>query len=486
MRATVTCCTLLALLISASFPSLAAAAGKADTEKPSSSSAAITLDELLERTRTARLRDDKINADRIARFKAARDQQAQLLAQAEKERAEAEAESADLGQDFEANEKALTELQDSLKIKAGNLGELFGVLRQIAGDFSSVARNSLISAQYGGRIAKLDELAQTKTMPPMEELEGFWFEMQREMTETGKVVRFQGKVASADGGTSEQTIVRIGPFVAIADGKYLEFKPGVNSLTTLAKQPGGAYASMAEDFSEASSGYQRMVVDPTRGVLLGLLAQRPGFGERIKVGGWEAMLILTVGLLGALAAVYQFVYLSLTNVKVNQQLANLARLSADNPLGRVLLSFKGTQAPSAGDEAEVVELRISEAVLRELPSLERFQSLVKLVVAAGPLLGLVGTVLGMIETFQSITESGSSDPKLMAAGIGKAMIATVLGLGVAIPLLFIHSALVSRSKRIIQILDEQSAGLLAELLESRGATAERSSDVARAEASPRV
>ena len=139
--------------------------------------------------------------------------------------------------------------------------------------------------------------------------------------------------------------------------------------------------------------------------------------------------------------------------------ANMARMDA----------FKGDKAPAAGDEAEVVELRISEAVLKELPPIERYQSLIKLVVAAGPLLGLVGTVLGMIETFQSITESGSSDPKLMAAGIGKAMIATVLGLGIAIPLLFINSALASRSKRIIQILDEQSTGLLAETLEARAA-----------------
>lgn len=434
---------------------------------PAAASDAKTLDQLLEQTRTARARDNKINAARIQRFIAARDEQAALLAKAEAEKNQAEAESARLGAEFEANEKTLTELQESLKIKVGSLGELFGVLRQTAGDFSSVARNSLISAQYNDRIAKIDQLAQTKSMPPMEDLELFWFEMQREMTETGKVTRFNASVADAGGIKSDKTVTRIGPFVAIADGQYLEFKPGVNSLATPPKQPGGDYADMAEDFSEATTGYQRMVVDPTRGVLLGLLSQRPGLADRIKVGGWEAIVILTVGFIGAVAAVYQFFYLSLVGIAVNRQLANLKRLRPDNPLGRVLLAFKGDQAPTAGEEAEVVELRISEAVLRELPPIERFQSLVKLVVAAGPLLGLVGTVLGMIETFQSITESGSSDPKLMAAGIGKAMIATVLGLGIAIPLLFINSALASRSKRIIQILDEQSTGLLAEMLESR-------------------
>ena len=463
---------MLWLAASLSIPAPALAQDAAAANKPAATDAR-TLDELLERTRTARARDQKINAARIARFKAARDEQASLMATAQREHANAEAESVNLGGQFEANEKTLTELQDSLKIKTGNLGELFGVLRQTAGDFSSVARNSLISAQYNTRIAKIDALAQTKSMPPMEDIEAFWFEMQREMTETGKVTRFKASVADAGGIESEQTVTRIGPFVAVADGNYLEFKPGVNLLASPPKQPEGDAAELAENFSAATGGYQRMVVDPTRGVLLSLLSQRPGLQERIAVGGWEAIVILSVGAIGAAAAIYQFFYLSLVGYKVNLQLAHIQRLTADNPLGRVLLSFKGDKAPAAGDEAEVVELRISEAVLRELPPIERFQSLVKLVVAAGPLLGLVGTVLGMIETFQSITESGSSDPKLMAAGIGKAMIATVLGLGVAIPLLFINSALASRSKRIIQILDEQSTGLLAETLEARAGTSTR-------------
>jgi biopolymer transport protein ExbB len=104
-------------------------------------------------------------------------------------------------------------------------------------------------------------------------------------------------------------------------------------------------------------------------------------------------------------------------------------------------------------------------VLREVPLLERFQPFLRLAVAAGPLLGLIGTVVGMIITFQSITESGQSDPRLMAHGIGTAMIATVLGLGIAIPLLFANAGLASMSKGLVQVLDEQSTGLLAEMIE---------------------
>ncbi len=135
----------------------------------------------------------------------------------------------------------------------------------------------------------------------------------------------------------------------------------------------------------------------------------------------------------------------------------------------MLASFTGGSAKKIEEDAEIVELRISEAVLKEVPKLERFQAFLRLAVAAGPLLGLIGTVVGMIITFQSITESGSSDPKLMAAGISQAMIATVLGLGIAIPLLFANAWLTSMSKAILQVLDEQSTGLLAGILEKEEA-----------------
>jgi biopolymer transport protein ExbB len=207
-----------------------------------------------------------------------------------------------------------------------------------------------------------------------------------------------------------------------------------------------------------------MIVDPARGVMLALYVSRPTIMERIEQGELVGYVIILVGLIGAVLAAMQFMFLLKEGAAVKRQLQNTDRPSTDNALGRVLASFKG-DAAKVEENAEVVELRISEAVLREVPKLERYQSFLSLAVAAGPLLGLVGTVIGMIITFQSITESGSGDPKLMAAGIGQAMIATVLGLGIAVPLLFVNAALKARSRQIIQILDEQSTGLLAERLE---------------------
>jgi biopolymer transport protein ExbB len=291
--------------------------------------------------------------------------------------------------------------------------------------------------------------------------------MQQEMTEGGKVKRFEAEVVDAGGAKSKRSVLRVGPFVAIADGEFLDHPTGADSFRVPPQQPPSNFRKIARKFAEETDGYHKMVVDPTRGVLLSLYAQRPSIIDRIELGGWVGYVILAVGIIGALLGIYQFIFLTQVGSKINAQLANLHTLSDNNALGRVLLSFRGKNAMPVGEDAEVVELRISESVMRELPVIQRIQPFLKLAVAAGPLLGLVGTVIGMIETFQIITESGSGDPKLMAAGIGHAMIATVLGLSIAIPLLFMNSALSSRSKRIVQILDEQSTGLLAEILEQR-------------------
>jgi biopolymer transport protein ExbB len=201
-------------------------------------------------------------------------------------------------------------------------------------------------------------------------------------------------------------------------------------------------------------------------VRLGLYVERPTFRERIRLGQEVGYVIITVGVLGAIAFIFQLIHLVLVRLAVSRQLKNLDRPSPSNPLGRVLLAFKGDKT-RIEDDADVAELRITEAVLKEVPKLERFQAFLRLAVAAGPLLGLIGTVWGMILTFQSINESGSSDPKLMATGIGQAMIATVLGLGIAIPLLFAGALLSTLSKAVVQILDEQSAGMLAESIEKQ-------------------
>src|SRR5688572_12987809 len=183
--------------------------------------AAQTLDQLLTETREARQREAKINQEREAQFLSERNKRAAMLAQAREELTKQKARTAELSAAYDRNEKQLTALQEELDGRAGNLGEMFGVVRQVANDFSSVVRNSMISAQYPDREEFIAKLAQSKSLPSIEELERFWFELQREMTESGSVARFKTTVVTPSGAAAEASVTRVGPFTAVSDGQYL-------------------------------------------------------------------------------------------------------------------------------------------------------------------------------------------------------------------------------------------------------------------------
>jgi len=375
---------------------------------------------------------------------------------------------------YSANELKINQLNGQLRDKAMALGltELFGLARQVSNDISTILQQSLITTQFPvaqgqqPRDEFLRSFSASRSTPTAADLQRVWTEIQREMTASGQVAKYQATVVQPGGVPEKTEVIRVGPFTAMSNGKFLSYLPTLRTFEVLPRQLPSRFMSIANRFASATSGYAEAVVDSARGVLTGLYVERPTFAERIKLGQEVGYVIITVGVLGAIAFVFQLIHLVLVRMAVSRQLRNLDRPSSNNPLGRVLLAFKGDKT-RIEDDADVAELRITEAVLKEVPKLERFQAFLRLAVAAGPLLGLIGTVWGMILTFQSINESGSSDPKLMATGIGQAMIATVLGLGIAIPLLFAGALLSTLSKAVVQILDEQSAGMLAESIEKQ-------------------
>jgi biopolymer transport protein ExbB len=437
---------------------------------------AATLDDLLNDVANVRAEQNQAFQTRRAEYeaKASQAEKDALLRTAEQRRAGLDATSKQLSDTFADNELRISNLNTQLRDKQTQLGlaELFGLARQSANDTSSILQQSLITVQYppaAGEKARdewLRDFAEARATPTAAELERLWLEIQREMTASGQVAKFRTRVVQPGGDAVDAEVIRIGPFTATADGQFLQYLPELRSLNVLPRQLPGEFMEIAERFSNATSGYVQAVVDAYRGVTLNLYVERPTPLERVESGEWIGVIIITVGALGALAFVFQLISLVFVRLAVSSQLKHLDRPTANNPLGRVLLAFKGDKA-RIEEDADVAELRITEAVLREVPKLERFQAFLRLCVAAGPLLGLIGTVVGMILTFQSITESGSSDPRLMANGIGVAMIATVLGLFVAIALLFANALLNSLSRGVVQILDEQSAGMLAESIEKQ-------------------
>jgi biopolymer transport protein ExbB len=421
-----------------------------------------SLDELLEQVRNIRAVEAAANQRREEEFKANRNQQKQLLEQAQARLKAAETRGDDLKNKFDANERRLAELETTLAQRVGTMGEMFGAVRQVAGDARSVFEASLVSAQIKGRGETMGKLAESTRLPETPQLETLWYELMREMTESGKVVKFKSPVVTVQGAEVEQEVVRVGPFNAVSNGQFLRFLD-TQKLYELPRQPQRRYQKMARELQTAASGMVNMAVDPSRGVILGLIVQAPSFRERVDQGGAVGYtIILIIAPLGVIICIERFIYLMIIGARVNRQLKSETP-NKNNPLGRVMAVFMENQ----NDDLETLQLKLDEAVLKDVPRIERGLPSIKILAAVAPLLGLLGTVTGMIKTFQAITLYGSGDPKLMANGISEALVTTVEGLVTAIPLVLLHALLTSRSNRLVQILDEQSAGFVAEIAERR-------------------
>ena len=361
-----------------------------------------------------------------------------------------------LQKQFEKNEKTLEDIQETLRIRIGNFGELFGVVRQVAGETIAIVKNSIVSLQFPNREKNLTGLAEARGIPSIEQMHDLRVELLREMSQSGQVQRFQKQVVLPGGSIVDAEIVRVGVFNAITENFFLQFVPDTQSLQVLARQPARRYQSMAEDLFALDTGYTTMAVDPSRGQILSLLIQAPGLAERINQGGLVGYFIIFIGLLGLALSLWRLLVLRQDGQAINQQLTTDIA-SQDNALGRILSVHNEHDAM----DTESLELKIDEAILKEVPKLEKYHSIIKVFAAIAPLLGLLGTVVGMIVTFQALTLFGTGDPKLMAGGISQALVTTMLGLIVAIPLVFLHSVLTSWSGTLIEVLEEQSAGLIA-------------------------
>ena len=424
----------------------------------------LSIDDVLAKVKQGQYQQSKQNIQREKDFENRKSEQETLLKKAITTRNQEEALSNQLETEFENNEIKITALQDTLNNRLGSLKELFGVLQQVSGDASGKFIASNISAQYPGRNDFLDELAikmgSSSQLASIDEIERVWYELSREIIESGKVVKFDAEVTKADGTKSNQTVTRVGTFNLISDGVYLEWLGGSEVLAELSRQPSGRFLSSASELENASAGYSSFALDPTGGSILGLVVQAPNTQERIEQGGSVGYVIIALGIIALLLSAERWFSLTAVSGKVNKQLKT-DDVKDDNPLGRVLMAKEKHQ--NLGSEG--LELKLSEAILREVPSLTRSITFIKIISVVAPLLGLLGTVTGMIVTFQAITLFGTGDPKLMAGGISSALMTTVLGLVVAIPTVMLYTWLNTKSKNILHILQEQAAGIIAERAE---------------------
>ena len=428
-----------------------------------------TVEALLQLVKEGKTKEQSENADREAKFMANKNEQAALLAAEKRELARQERIADQLEAEYKKNEEILRVKEEAYQKELGSLVELFGHLQSSAGEAAVQFSGSLTGPQYGlERVDFLNELtskmSETTELPTIREIEGLWYELQREMVASGKVVSFDTTVIDVDGESSTCNVTRVGLFNAVCDGKYLEYVAATGQYAFLPRQPAGRFTKTAKSVGDADAGEQvRFGIDPTGptgGSLLANLIQTPSLAERAAQGREVGYAIIFVGLIGIGLAFWKLWSLYVLGRAVRAQ-AGSKTLDIRNPLGRVLKigeeNFK--------KDIDTLELKLAEAIMAERPSIERGIGAVRIISVVAPLAGLLGTVTGMIVTFQMITLYGTGDPKLMAGGISQALVTTVLGLLVAIPTTLLHSFTASSAKGIISVLEEQSTGILAERAE---------------------
>lgn len=424
------------------------------------------LGELVQRAQEERMLENRALEEREREFREARAEQQARIEKLRAELAEERALGDDLKRRYTENDAYLSVQQEVLREKTGSLGELFGVSRQIAKDAQSLLSTSLVSVERPKRDVLPARLAERKDNPTSDELEQLWLALLGEMEQSGKVARFTTAVTLVSGEKQQEEVVRIGSFNIIGGGRYLHYLPETGRLVELARQPAGRYLSFAADLQRAKSGIHPIALDPSRGSILALMVESPGFIEHIERAGVIGYVILALGGIALLIVAERFVMLTATRRKIEGQRGQ-EDASENNPLGRLRKAFHANPAL----DADRLALKLDEVMVIEVPRFKRLLPTLAVFATAAPLFGLLGTVAGMIETFESMALFGAGDPKLVSAGISLALVATELGLLVAIPILLLHSWLHSSSNRLIQVLEEEVAALVAKREEERYAQA---------------
>jgi biopolymer transport protein ExbB len=421
----------------------------------------VSLDALLEAVRQGRVVEGRENTERLQRFRREENSRQKMLDEIIAEEQSQEALSQQQEADFELNEKQIAELEEALKERMGSLKELFGVLQQVASDAQAQFYSSLTQLEHPDRNAFLVDFAgrmgQANRLPALVEIEKVWFELQQEMIESGRIVTSSQQIVDRSGQEVERKVTRIGLFNVVADGKYLQYIPETGRLVEFARQPDSRYLQGPRALAAGDQEPFAFAIDPVRGQLLAILTQAPNLVERIGQGGVIGYIIIGLGIFAVLLALARYGVLLLESQRIRRQLADLGNPKEDNALGRILLAYKALTTL----DVETLELKMGESVLREVPRITRHLPLLKIIAAVAPLLGLLGTVTGMIITFQAITLFGAGDPRLMAGGISQALITTVLGLCVAIPVLLLHNIVQSRARVLTDILQHEAVAVVA-------------------------
>jgi biopolymer transport protein ExbB len=366
-----------------------------------------------------------------------------------------------------------TLLDKKVQAQQAMAGELVGLIRTAAKDAAALLIQSPQSALATQRAQPLTAVAEQNRFPGMGELESLRTLLMSEIHRSGEVRIQQAPFVDRAGRTATGRVLTIGNFTAIYHhGKevgFLTYSDSVRQWFALSRLPSPADRRAIRRYLAGQR--DALPIDITRGGALRQLAHRPSLLEQVQSGGPIVWPILAVLALSMLLILERLVFIARKAINVDRFMTQVAdflnrdqwdactrfcRQHRHKPLAAVILSgLAFREAPR-----EEMENGLQEAILRQIPPLERFLSTLGMLAAIAPLLGLLGTVTGMINTFHVITFFGTGDPKMMSGGISEALVTTMLGLAVAIPIMLCHTLLVRATENTIARLEEKSVAFM--------------------------
>jgi biopolymer transport protein ExbB len=415
--------------------------------------------ELVTKARAEQLAEQQHNKQREQRFTAAEDQLTSQKAQLSAKRHALQSEIDQLRHQFSKNEQQLANLKEQRRLEMGSLSELFSVVRQHAKELQSKLSGSVSGIDRQKQNLALINIVHAKTLPSLEELSDLWLALHDEIIASGEGAKVTIPLINQQGHTQLVPALRLGTFGVMTSDGYVNWSNTKQAANHYTIQPdNGPTLNSVSDL--VTKGHQNFIVDPLQGKLISQLANQPSLTQRLSAGGTIGTIIIILLIVGLCISIVRGGQLSRAMFKVKQQLKTPHQPN-DNPLGRVLNVYYNEKSRSV----EALELRLLEVIIDEQSHLEKGLSMLKLLAAIAPMLGLLGTVTGMIDTFQVITQFGNSDPKVMAGGISMALVTTVLGLIAAMPILLAHNILSNQAESIKNILEKQGIGLVAQQAE---------------------
>jgi len=419
------------------------------------SCASIAQSDLLNTTKKARIQEHSNNKNREGVFHSKEQTLRKLRERLLIQRSQLQENIDRLSDQFSINERTISEQEKKLHLDSGSLGELFGVVRQVAKELQVELAGTVAAIGEEQNLKQVEFIAAAKTLPSKQQLYSLWHAFTQQFSTSSTITKINVPYVQPDGILKNKTVTRIGSFGLIDENGYLNWSGDEGGARSYLVQP-----EYIPQIGSLNGRTQLVTLDPSAGQLLSQLSLVPTLAQRIGQGGAIGKVILVLLVVGLLIGLAQGTFLLISRIKIRAQLKDINTIG-NNALGRVLGVYKYDKSPNV----EALELRLYETVLDEQQKLERGLSMLKLLAALAPMLGLLGTVTGMIETFQVITQYGNADPRMMASGISTALVTTVLGLIAAMPLLFIHNVLGSQAENVRTLLEKKGVGLVAERAE---------------------